>query len=54
MEKYCIEIETVVGWINYHQIMREGENRAKDVLEELRLKFPNANFRIVKWTGYVI
>jgi len=54
MEKFAIEIETSVGWTNYHIIMRPGEERAKVILQELREKFPQANFRVVKWTGEVL
>ncbi len=54
MEKFNIEIETSAGWITYHAIMREGEERARNILVELRNQFPNSNFRIVKWNGIVI
>ncbi len=54
MEKFSIEIETKIGWVNYHNIMRPGEERAQSVLEELRDKFPEASFRIVKWTGSAV
>ena len=51
MEKFAIEIETSIGWVNYHFIMRPGEERAKAILAELKEKHPTANFRVVKWTG---
>jgi hypothetical protein len=51
MEKFAIEIETLVGWVNYHFIMRPGEQRAKEILKELQDKYPNAKFRVVKWIG---
>jgi len=51
MEKYIIEIETSIGWIQYHNIMRPGEERAKIILKELQEKFPEAKFRIIRWTG---
>lgn len=54
MEKYSIEIETDAGWVNYHSILRPGEEKAKEVLAELQVKYPNANFRIVKWLGELI
>ena len=54
MEKYSIEIETRAGWVAYHQIMRPGMEKAQEVLKELQEKFPEANFRIVKWEGVAI
>jgi hypothetical protein len=51
MEKYAIEIETSIGWVQYHSIMRPGEERARVILQELQEKFPDSKFRIVKWTG---
>jgi hypothetical protein len=51
MEKYTIEIETSAGWIQYHSIMRPGEERSKIILQELQDKFPNSKFRIVAWEG---
>lgn len=54
MEKYAIEIETTVGWVNYHHIMRPGEPKAREVLKELQEQYPEANFRIVMWTGSFI
>ena len=54
MEKFSIEIETSVGWVNYHSILRPGREKAESVLKELQGQFPNANFRIVKWTGTVL
>lgn len=51
MEKFSIEIETAAGWITYHQIMRPGEDKVREVFKELQEKSPDANFRIVKWTG---
>jgi hypothetical protein len=51
MEKYTIEIETQIGWVHYHSIMRAGEERAQSILKELREKFPDAKFRIVRWEG---
>lgn len=51
MEKFAIEIETVIGWVNYHLILRPGKERAMAVLAELREKHPNANFRVVRWCG---
>ena len=54
MEKYSIEIETSGGWVNYHHIMRPGESKAREVLKELQEQYPEANFRIVKWTGSAI
>ena len=51
MEKYTIEIKTKIGWIQYHSILRPGEEKAREVLKELSEKFPEAEFRIVKWTG---
>ncbi len=54
MEKYTIEINSPIGWITYHSIMRPGEEKAKEVLGELQTKFPEAQFRIVKWTGIII
>ncbi len=54
MEKFSIEIETSVGWVNYHSILRPGEEKAVSVLKELQDQFPKANFRVVKWTGAVL
>jgi hypothetical protein len=54
MEKHAIEIKTVIGWVQYHGILRPGEERARSVLQELQEKFPEAEFRIVKWTGQEI
>lgn len=54
MEKFAIEIETVIGWINYHVIMRPGKERAMAVLSELREKHPSARFRVVRWTGEAV
>ncbi len=54
MEKFNIEIETNIGWVSYHQIMRPGEERAREIMKELQEKFPDANFRIIKWSGLVI
>lgn len=51
MEKFAIEIETPIGWTQYHSIMRPGEERARVILAELRDKFPEGKFRIVKWSG---
>ncbi len=51
MEKYTIEIETSAGWIQYHSIMRPGQERAKIILKELQDKFPSSKFRIVVWEG---
>ncbi len=51
MEKFAIEIETVIGWVNYHVIMRPGKERAVAVLLELKEKHPQAKFRIVRWMG---
>lgn len=51
MEKFAIEIETNIGWVQYHSIMRPGKDRAESVVQELREKFPAAKFRIIKWTG---
>jgi hypothetical protein len=48
MDKYAIEIETAIGWVNYHTIMRPGEEKAKSVLKEIQAEFPGAKFRIVK------
>jgi hypothetical protein len=53
-EKYAIEIETSIGWVQYHSIMRPGEERARVILQELQEKFPDAKFRIVKWMGQPI
>lgn len=54
MEKFAIEIETTIGWVNYHSIMRPGQERAQTILAELQEKFPDAKFRVVKWTGEVV
>lgn len=54
MEKYTIEIETEIGWVYYHSIMRPGEERARVILKELQEKFPAAKFRIVRWAGQEI
>jgi hypothetical protein len=51
MEKYSIEIETSLGWINYHMIMRPGLEKAMEVLAELSLQHPGSRLRIVRWTG---
>ena len=51
MEKFTIEIETSVGWIMLHSIMRPGEERALTILKELREKYPQSNLRVVKWIG---
>lgn len=51
MEKYTIEVETSIGWIQYHSIMRPGKEKAESVLKELQDKFPKAKFRIVRWVG---
>ena len=54
MEKFTIEIETSAGWIMYHSLMRPGEAKAREVLQELQMQHPESKFRIVKWTGTVI
>lgn len=54
MEKFSIEIETSLGWVNYHSIMRPGEEKALSVLKELQDQYPTAKFRVVKWTGEAI
>jgi hypothetical protein len=54
LEKFAIEIETVIGWINYHVILRPGKERAMAVLKELREKHANAKFRIVRWLGEAV
>jgi hypothetical protein len=54
LEKFAIEIETVIGWMNYHVILRPGKERAMAVLLELREKHPQAKFRIVRWIGEAI
>ena len=54
MEKFTIEIETTAGWVMYHSIMRDGEERAKSVLVELQKKHAQSTFRIVRWTGMVV
>jgi hypothetical protein len=54
MEKFAIEIETVIGWLNYHVILRPGKERAMAVLSELREKHPEARFRIVRWLGETV
>ncbi|HEY7089444.1 MAG TPA: hypothetical protein VH518_15205 [Tepidisphaeraceae bacterium] len=51
MEKFAIEIETAIGWVNYHVILRPGQERATAVLAELREKHPAARFRLVRWFG---
>jgi hypothetical protein len=51
MEKFSIEIETSAGWVQYHLILRPGESLARSVADELRAKFPESRFRIVRWTG---
>jgi len=51
MEKFTIEIETTAGWVQYHTIMRSGKERAQAVLQELREKFPQSEFRVVEWNG---
>jgi hypothetical protein len=53
MEKYSIEIETTAGWVQYHTIMRTGEDRAQAILQELRGQFPESEFRVVRWKGEV-
>ena len=51
MEKFTIEIETSAGWIMLHSIMRPGQERALNILKELREKYPQSRLRVVKWTG---
>ena len=51
MEKFTIEIETSAGWVMLHSIMRPGEDRALNILKELREKYPQSNLRVVKWIG---
>jgi hypothetical protein len=51
MEKFTIEIETSVGWVMLHSIMRPGEERALNILKELCEKFPQSSLRAVKWIG---
>jgi hypothetical protein len=51
VEKFAIEIETAIGWVNYHVILRPGQERATAVLAELREKHPAARFRLVRWFG---
>jgi hypothetical protein len=51
MDKYTVEIKTSIGWTLYHSIMRPGEEKAREVLKELQEKFPEAEFRIVRWIG---
>jgi len=53
MEKFSIEIETSAGWVNYHSILRPGQEKAREVCAELKNKFPTSHFRIVKWNGEV-
>jgi hypothetical protein len=54
MERYAIEIETSAGWVQYHLILRPGEERARFVIDEVREKFPASRFRLVKWTGTAV
>ena len=54
MEKFAIEIETVIGWVNYHVILRPGRERAMAVLLELREKHPKGRFRVVRWVGEAV
>jgi hypothetical protein len=54
VEKFAIEIETVIGWVNYHIILRPGEERAMAVVSELREKHPQAKFRVVRWVGEAV
>ena len=51
MEKFTIEIETSAGWVMFHSIMRPGQERAINILKELREKYPQSNLRVVKWIG---
>jgi hypothetical protein len=51
MEKFAIELETNIGWVTYHTILRPGEERARMVLQELVKKYPQAKFRIIQWVG---
>ena len=54
LEKFAIEIETVIGWVNYHVILRPGKKRAMVALAELREKHPQATFRVVRWMGEAV
>jgi len=54
MEKFTIEVQTNIGWITYHSILRQGQEKAVSIVEELRSKFPKATFRVVKWVGHAI
>ena len=54
MKEFAIEIETAIGWVNYHVILRAGRERALAVLAELKEKHPNARFRIVRWHGETV
>ena len=54
MEKYTIEIKTEAGWVQYHSIMRAGEEKAREIIKELSEKFPTAKFRVVRWSGQEI
>ena len=54
MEKFAIEIEMVIRWVNYHLILRPGKERAMAVLAELREKHPQAKFRVVRWVGEAV
>jgi hypothetical protein len=51
MEKFATEIQSPIGWINYHLILRPGKDRALAVLQELRQNHSNATFRLVCWLG---
>jgi hypothetical protein len=51
MEKFTIETETFAGWIMLHSIMCPGQERALNILKELREKHPQSRLRVVKWTG---
>lgn len=54
MERFAVEIKTSIGWVTYHSIMRPGEDRARVILAELREKYPNGEFRIVRWAGTIM
>ena len=54
VEKFAIEIQTVIGWVNYHVILRPGKERATAILAELKEKHPQAKFRVIRWTGEAV
>jgi hypothetical protein len=48
MERFTTEIESPIGWVTYHSIMRPGEERARSILDELHHSSRMARLRAVK------